>query len=354
MDVNIICTMGPASEYIKILRKMAEAGMNIVRLNFSHGTHKEHAKFVRTIEALRGEGYDLKILLDLEGYQIRVGDLGSEGGVQLNEGMRVYLARNPESVKTKQCVIPLEYASSFLDITVGVDIYIDDGHILLECIESKDDYIQAKVTVPGFLKSNKGVNIPEIRLKFDVFTEKDRRDILFGIAHNVDYIAQSFVRNRADVELVKEFLKEQSYECKVIAKIENREGIDNIEEIMYVADGIMIARGDMGVSIPLFQVPIIQKIITMHCNHANKMVITATQMLESMTHNARPTRAEVTDVSNAVLDGTNSVMLSGETAVGANPVNTVKMMKSIIDYTHQEKKALDKLNQTLAKKKKSK
>ena len=341
-DINIICTMGPASSHIKVLRKMAQAGMNVIRLNFSHGTHQEHAKFIHTVNALRGEGFDLKILLDLEGYQIRVGDLGPQGGIQLNEGMRVYFARNPESLN-KPCVLPLEYASSFLDITPGVDIYIDDGQILLECLDATEDYIRTKVIVPGFLKTNKGVNIPEIKLKFDVFTEKDKEDILFGISHKVDYIAQSFVRNRSDVELVKVFLEKHDYDCRVIAKIENREGIDNIDEIIDIADGIMIARGDMGVSVPLFQVPLIQKSITLRCNHAGKMVITATQMLESMTSNPRPTRAEVTDVSNAVLDGTNSVMLSGETAVGAYPIDAVKMMRNVINYTNSEKGNLEEL-----------
>jgi pyruvate kinase len=335
-EVNIICTMGPACQHISVLRQMAEEGMNVVRLNFSHGTHVEHAKFVKTVEALQKEGYNIKILLDLEGYQIRIGNLGPDGGIQINEGQTVYLAKNPDKLD-RRCVIPLEYASSFHDILVGVDIYIDDGHILLKSVKTHDDYIKSKVIVPGFLKTNKGVNIPEIKLKFDVFTPKDQRDILFGIEHQVDYIAQSFVRNSDDVKLVLNFLKEQKHECKVIAKIENREGIDNIKAIMNVADGIMIARGDMGVSIPIYQVPIIQKVITRHCNEAGKMVITATQMLESMTHSARPTRAEVADVANAVLDGTNSVMLSGETAIGSYPVNVVRMMKSIVEYTKQER-----------------
>ena len=346
MNVNIICTLGPASSHITVLRKMAEAGMNIVRLNFSHGTHKEHAKFIQTVNDLRGEGYPLQVLLDLEGYQIRIGNLGESGGIKLNEGMVVCLARHLD-IPDQRCIIPLEYAASFLDIKEGVDIYIDDGQILLKCTESYEDHIMAKVIVPGFLKTNKGVNIPEIKLKFDVFTEKDKRDILFGIENHVDFIAQSFVRNKEDVSLVKDFLAKNNYPCRVISKIENREGIDNISSIIGASDGIMIARGDMGVSIPLYQVPIIQKLISMHCNYANKMVITATQMLESMTHNARPTRAEVTDVANAVLDGTNSVMLSGETAVGVDPVNAVKMMKSIIDYTYREKYQLKELESSL-------
>jgi len=200
-------------------------------------------------------------------------------------------------------------------------------------VSSGKDFIEAEVIAPGVLKSHKGINIPDLKLNFDLLTEKDKNDICFGVANNVDFIAQSFVRNKRDMVILKEFIDSKNFNCKIIAKIENREGIDNIKEILSVSDGVMIARGDMGVSLPIFEVPVMQKRIIALSNKLQKIDITATQMLESMTENFRPTRAEVSDVANAVLDGSDYVMLSGETAVGKYPVETVKMMKQIIDFT---------------------
>ncbi|MFH1847809.1 MAG: pyruvate kinase, partial [Candidatus Omnitrophota bacterium] len=232
-----------------------------------------------------------------------------------------------------RAVIPFDYEGPICDIKKGAFIYIDDGNIALRVKSASKNYVQAEVVVPGILKENKGVNIPGIKLSFKDLTGKDRKDMRFGLKNKVDFIAQSFVRNKKDVLNVKEFINYNSAKPRIIAKIENREGINNIDEILEAADGIMIARGDMGVSLPIYEVPMAQKMIIKKCIRRKKMVITATQMLESMTENRRPTRAEVSDVANAILDGSGYLMLSGETAIGAHPVLAVKMMNDIIKFT---------------------
>jgi len=319
------------------LKQMADEGMAVARLNFSHSTQDEHARRIETIQILnKRDGYDIKILQDLEGYRIRLGDLPSGQIMSLTPGQKLILTPNPSLLEGRHdTVIPFDYQWDLTRITEGLEIFIDDGNILLKTTNSTRDYIEAEVVIPGVIKSRKGINIPGIQFGSNVLTEKDKQDILFGIEHGVDWIAQSFVRNQDDVIHVKEVIAQQGYACPVIAKIENREGIDHLESILQEADGIMIARGDMGVSIPIYEVPIMQKRIIQLCNQRQKMDITATQMLESMTENLRPTRAEVSDVANAVIDGSDYVMLSGETAVGRYPVQTVKMMKQIIDFTTQ-------------------
>jgi pyruvate kinase len=235
-------------------------------------------------------------------------------------------------------MIPFDYRGPLSTIKDGQPIFIDDGNIALEVTGRAKNSLKAKVVVGGLLKEHKGVNIPDARLEFGDISRKDIQDILFCEKHGVDYIAQSFVRTKKDILAVRKALGAGS-RCRVIAKIENKEGIKNIEEILGVSDGIMIARGDMGVSLPIYQIPIIQKMIIKKCNLAGKFVITATQMLESMTENLRPTRAEVTDVANAILDGTDFVMLSAESAVGKYPVETVGMMNNIIKFTEGHLKA---------------
>ena len=333
VKTKIISTLGPASDSITVLRKMMRAGLDVARLNFSHGNHKEHLRRIETIRILNAKNRrHILILQDLEGYRIRIGKLKREP-ILLKKNQKILLT-NKGSLVNKD-VFPLDYDGSLNDIKKGNCIYIDDGYICLHVKSVTRSYITAEVVAGGTLKSHKGINIPKIKLKFKDLTRKDKADILFGIDNKVDMIAQSFVRNRNDVLNIKRAIGNTAYKPKVIAKIENSEGIRNIDSIIKEADGIMIARGDMGVSLPIYQVPIIQKMIIKKCNKAKKFVITATQMLETMTENKRPTRAEVSDVANAIIDGSDYLMLSGETAIGAHPVDSVDMMNQIIKFTEQ-------------------
>jgi pyruvate kinase len=235
----------------------------------------------------------------------------------------------------KKDVIPFDYTGSLSDIKTGCHIFMDDGNIALKVRGRNKNGISAEVVVGGMLKEHKGINIPDINLKFEGLTDKDKNDLLFGIANKVDFIAQSFVRDSDDILCVREFINHYGFNCPLIAKIENRQGIGNIDRILKVCEGIMIARGDMGVSLPIYEVPMMQKMIIKKCASCRDFVITATQMLESMTENIRPTRAEVSDVANAIIDGSDYVMLSGETAAGRYPVEAVKMMSDIIKFTEK-------------------
>lgn len=333
VKTKIICTLGPSSQDATTLRKMMLVGMDIARFNFSHGTHKEHffrLGLIRRLNKLYRRR--IKILQDLEGYRIRIGKFNDKKDfIKLNKRQLVYLTNNYHIVEDE--VIPLDYDGSLRDIKSGSFIYIDDGNIALKVKSVSKNRIKAEVVIPGILKENKGVNIPKIKLKFKGLTEKDQTDLQFGIEHEVDFIAQSFVRTPQDIMNLRFFLANNKSNIQLIAKIENKEGIRNIDKIIKVVDGIMIARGDMGVSLPIYEVPIIQKMIIRKCLKQRKIVITATQMLESMTENKKPTRAEVSDVANAILDGSTHLMLSGETAVGAYPVEAVKMMNDIIKFT---------------------
>ncbi|MCE5340666.1 MAG: pyruvate kinase [Planctomycetaceae bacterium] len=339
---KIICTLGPSSSKVAVLKKMILSGMNVARLNFSHGTHKTLKQSIDIIRRLnKTHRNKIKILQDLEGYRIRVGLFkGPRKMVELVKGSIVTLINKLET--DKKDVIPFDYNGSLYDIKIGCNIFIDDGNIAMN-VKSRDrNGIKAEVIVPGILKEHKGINIPDINLKFEGLTEKDKDNLLFGIANKVDFIAQSFVRNKNDILSVREFINQHKFNCPLIAKIENRQGIENLDSILDVCDGIMVARGDMGVSLPIYEVPIMQKMIIRKCNERKKFVITATQMLESMTEHIRPTRAEVSDVANAILDGTGYVMLSGETAVGQHPVETVQMMSNIIIFTEKSQKLRNK------------
>jgi pyruvate kinase len=332
---KIICTLGPSSSKEDVLKNLILAGMNVARLNFSHGTNKTHKQSIDIIRRLNKDRRNkIKILQDLEGYRVRIGLFkGPRKMVELVKGNIVTLINKLETYKKD--VIPFDYEGSLYDIKTGCHIFIDDGNIALK-VKSRDrNCISAEVIVPGILMEHKGINIPDINLKFEGLTDKDKSDLLFGIANKVDFIAQSFVRSKKDILSVREFISQHKFNCPLIAKIENRQGIGNIDEIMEVCEGIMIARGDMGVSLPIYEVPMIQKMIIEKCNQQKKYVITATQMLESMTEHLRPTRAEVSDVANAILDGSDYVMLSGETAVGKHPVETVQMMNDIIRFTEK-------------------
>jgi len=329
---KIICTIGPSSERFSVLRKMMLSGMDVARLNCSHGTQDGHLRKIEAIRKLNSKyRRHIRILLDLEGYRIRIGKFEVSQTKELKKGQSVILTNEP--VLGSNNLIAFDYREDLRVIKEGILIYIDDGTIVLSVSASSKSRIFAKVIIGGVLKEHKGVNIPAVKLKFKGLTDKDRSDIAFGIRNRVDYIAQSFVRDKADMLRIRRELENTSPKPVLVAKIENREGIKNIDEIIEVSDGIMIARGDMGISIPIFEIPIVQKEIIKKCNRAGKFVITATQMLESMTENFIPTRAEVTDVANAVIDGTDFVMLSAESAAGLYPVESVKMMNQIVKFT---------------------
>ena len=308
------------------------AGMDVARLNFSHGTLTEHQNRIRIIRTLNKKyRRHIRILEDLEGYRIRIGIFQGIPSKQIPLKKRQFIFLTNKQKLFAPDIIPFDYPGSLTDFKTGHLIYIDDGLITLEVRAKTKDYLKTQVLVPGILKESKGINIPDIKLKFNDLTEKDKTDILFGIKNNCDFIAQSFVRDEKDILKIRKFIG--AHPCTLIAKIENREGIQNIDKILDVSDGVMIARGDMGVSLPIYQVPVWQKILIKKCKQKNKFVITATQMLESMTEHLRPTRAEVSDVANAIFDGTDYCMLSAETAAGSYPVQSVLMMNQIIQFT---------------------
>ncbi len=328
---GIICTLGPASRHRETIARMARAGMDMARINFSHGSHRQHLKTIRNVrEVNRRCGYNIKLLQDLEGYRIRIGRLKRPVRLKDGETLRVVLGRDP-----KENELSLDFNVDISAIRPGMSIFINDGMIELKALRSRGAHITARVVHGGRVTSKKGVNIPGLKLKGNSLTGKDENDLRFGMAQDVDLVALSFVRNKQDILRVRKMVAADLPDCRIIAKIENREGIRNIDGILDVSDGIIVARGDLGVSLPIFELPVIQKDLIRRCRKKKKVVMTATQMLESMTEYTRPTRAEVTDVANAILDGTHYVMLSGETAVGRYPVETVKMMRQIIEYTEK-------------------
>ncbi len=330
VKTKIICTIGPASNTEAVLLKMMLAGMDGVRLNFSHGSHLTHQKVIELIRGINKKyRRRIKILQDLEGFRIRIGRLCGKRPIFLEKGQIVFLDTNIRI--SEKNIIPFDYKGALDSLASSQMIFIDDGMIALKIKQLVNkNRLKAVVVIGGYLKEHKGINIPEAKLKFTGLSKKDREDILFGMEQGVDYVAQSFVRGKRDVKTIRNILERENSNCSLIAKIETREGIKNIDGIIDQADGIMIARGDMGVSIPIQEVPLIQKMIIRKCNKEEKIAITATQMLESMVHNHRPTRAEVSDVANAILDGTDFVMLSAETAVGEYPIESVEMMNCII------------------------
>lgn len=331
VKTKIICTLGPASSSEAMIRKMMRAGMDVARLNFSHGKPQELLHRIGLIRILNAKyRRRIKLLGDLQGHRIRVGSLSAP--VLLKKKRIIWLTQ--QNIIGSHELIPFDYQGSLRSIKNGYQIFIDDGNIALEVIGRAKNRLKAKVIAGGLLKEHKGVNIPQARLEFSGISQKDVQDIAFCEKHAVEYIAQSFVCTKNDILDVRKMLKADS-RCRIIAKIENREGIKNIDEIIKVSEGIMIARGDMGVSLPIYEIPVVQKMIIKKCNRAGKFVITATQLLESMTENLRPTRAEVTDVANAIIDGTDFVMLSAESAVGKYPVETVVMMNNIIKFTER-------------------
>jgi pyruvate kinase len=334
---RIIATLGPASQDYRVLKNMALAGMSVARINFSHGSIQEKSERLSLLKKInRKLGNKIKILGDLEGYRIRIGKLKKP--LKLEKGRIIYLTH--QDIIGDKNLLPFDYTGDLKDIRKNEFIYVDDGNIELLVLGHQAKSLKLKVTIGGVIKSFKGINIPSGKLHFGGLSEKDKNDIIFCVKEEFDFIAQSFVRNAADILKVREVLTPYHARCQVIAKIENRQGFDNLDHILGVCDGIMVARGDLGVSLPIFQVPIYQKKIIRKCKKRDKFVITATQMLESMTDNLRPTRAEVSDVANAVLDGSDYVMLSGETAVGNYPVESIKMMEKIISFTQGNRGSL--------------
>ncbi len=333
VKTKIIATLGPASSSAPVLRGMCAAGLDVARFNFSHGTRPATLARVKLLRSLnKARRRNVKLLADLKGNRIRIGELKTP--LQLIKNQTVLLVRG--NTGTEGC-IPFDYQGEMSRIKKGFLVYIDDGNICLEVTGAAKDSLRCSVRVPALLKARKGVNIPLASLDFPVLNPEDRSDLAFAIAQEFDYIAQSFVRSRADVLAVVKAVRAAGSSAKIISKIEAREALVNIDEIIEVSDAIMIARGDMGVTFPVWQIPMFQKRIIMKCNNRRKPVITATQMLESMTEHKRPTRAEVSDVANAILDGSDFVMLSGETAAGQYPVETVRMMNEIIKYTEANK-----------------
>lgn len=330
---KIVCTMGPNADNEHVMRTLVKEGMDIARFNFSHGTHEEQKERMNKLKRIREEeGKHIAILLDTKGPEIRTGVLKDGKKVQLAEGNTFVLTT--EEIVGDESRVAITYSGLVEDISVGGKILIDDGLIELEVVDKKTTDIVCKIINGGELGERKGVNVPNVPIRLPAITEKDIADIRFGVEQEIDFIAASFVRNADCIRQIKALLRECGAPyTPVIAKIENAEGIQNLDEILEVADGIMVARGDLGVEIPAEEVPYIQKMMINKCKEAFKPVITATQMLDSMMRNPRPTRAEVTDVANAVYDGTDAVMLSGETAQGKYPLEALRMMVQICENT---------------------
>ncbi|WP_434357040.1 pyruvate kinase PykF [Parasalinivibrio latis] len=331
---KIVCTIGPKSESKEMLTKLANAGMNVMRLNFSHGDYEEHGTRINTLrEVMKDTGKQLAILLDTKGPEIRTIKLENGDDVSLVAGQTFTLTTDKTVVGNKERVA-VTYEGLARDLKVGNTVLVDDGLIEMEVLETTETDVVCKVLNNGDLGENKGVNLPGVSVKLPALAEKDKSDLKFGCEQGVDFIAASFIRKKEDVLEIRELLEANGgSDIKIISKIENQEGVDNFDEILEVSDGIMVARGDLGVEIPVEEVIFAQKMMIEKCNRARKMVITATQMLDSMIKNPRPTRAEAGDVANAIMDGTDAVMLSGESAKGKYPVEAVSIMAQICERT---------------------
>ncbi len=331
---KIICTIGPASESPEVLEVLVRSGMNVARLNFSYGTHEQHQQKIESLRQIAERVKEpLAILQDLSGPKIRVGEIKA-GGVELKKGDRFTLTNR--QIMGGETGVTVTYPSLPSEVKPGDRILLSDGTIELQVLSSTKEEVQCQVVVGGILASHNGMNFPNGRIRASAFTEKDREDLLFGIQKGVDFVGLSYVKEASDIERVKSVLKEHSADIPVIAKIERREALENIDEIISVSDGIMIARGDLGVETPIEKISNIQKRLIRKANASGKPVITATQMLRSMVDHTQPTRAEVTDVVNAIYDGTDAVMLSEETARGRFPVESLQMMVKIAESAEEE------------------
>lgn len=328
---RIIGTIGPACNNEAMIAKMGSRGLNVIRINFSHGTDRQHQEMIDLVRLVNKKyKYDIKLLQDLAGYRIRMGNLKKRR--ELKNGQTLYMSSEG---KENEDLVPFDYVGPLDAIKRGACVFIDDGRLRLRVVAHVGEKLKLKVEQGGILKERKGVNIPMLKLHTNIMTPQDKEDLAFGIKNKFEYIAQSFVRNKKDIQRVMDIVKPVLPNTKVIAKIESEEGIRNIDSIVEACDGVMVARGDLGVTMPLYKIPVLQKYIIRHCNKQKKISITATQMLESMIENGRPTRAEVSDVANAILDGSDFVMLSGETATGKYPSRSVQTMSQIIEYTEK-------------------
>ena len=331
---KIVCTLGPASQNEEILTQLVENGLNVCRLNFSHGDHNEHKARMDIVKVVREKlNKPVAILLDTKGPEIRTGNF-DQPEVLLEEGQKFTITMKDVVGTKEMCTV--SYKGLANDVVVGDTILIDDGLVGLRVEFIENDEVHCIVENSGIVKNHKGVNVPGVKINLPALTDKDISDIEFGISQGIDFIAASFVRKTSDVLAIREVLeKNNATYVQIISKIENQEGVDNIDDIIAVSDGIMVARGDLGVEIPTEEIPLAQKMMIRKCNEAGKPVITATQMLDSMMRNPRPTRAEVTDVANAIYDGTDAIMLSGETAAGKYPVEAVRTMATIAKRTEE-------------------
>lgn len=336
-NTKIVCTIGPASEKKTMIDKMLKAGMNVARLNFSHGDYKAHLKLIKTLrEQAAKQKKSLAILQDLQGPRIRIGKV-DKNGIELVRKDKVMLVHEDihegklfaEAFKKGYKILPMQYADLYKYTKKGTSILINDGLIDLRVEKVEDQIIYAHVVKPGIIFTNKGINLPGVKIKTKVITDKDREDLKFGLKNNVDFVALSFVQGPENIEELKRLLQRHK-DVKIIAKIETQEAVKNFDKILKLVDGIMVARGDLGIELPVDEVPLIQKRLIKKCLTAAKPVIVATQMLDSMILNPRPTRAEVSDVANAVIDHADALMLSGESAYGKYPLESVRMMKQII------------------------
>ncbi|ANS73744.1 pyruvate kinase [Paenibacillus yonginensis] len=327
---KIVCTIGPSSESLENTKKLIMAGMNVARLNFSHGDFEEHGNRIKNIRQANQElGKSVAILLDTKGPEIRTGKLAVE---PIDLVQDEFVTLTTEEILGDQNRISVTYKDLPNDVEVGSTILIDDGLIGLTVVDIQGTEIKCRIVNGGTIKSKKGVNVPGVAISLPGITEKDANDIVFGIEQNIDFIAASFVRKASDVLEIRALLeKHNASHIQIISKIENQQGVDNLDEILEVSDGLMVARGDLGVEIPAEDVPLVQKMMIEKCNRVGKPVITATQMLDSMQRNPRPTRAEASDVANAIFDGTDAIMLSGETAAGKYPVESVLTMSRIAE-----------------------
>ena len=331
---KIVCTLGPSTDREGVLREMIRAGMNVARFNFSHGTHAEHKARLDALKALREElDAPVAAMLDTKGPEVRLKDFAG-GRVHLTAGQEFTLTTVQVEGDAHRCSIT--YGELPGDVKAGDTILLDDGLVRLTVLETSETEIRCRVENDGDMKNHKGVNVPGVRLNMPYMSQQDRDDLLFGAEQGFDYVAASFVRSAADVRELRHVLDKAGSRMRIIAKIENQEGVSNLPEILDAADGIMVARGDMGVEIDFAEIPLIQKNMIARCVACGKPVITATQMLDSMMENPRPTRAEITDVANAIYDGTSAIMLSGETAAGRYPVESVKTMDAIARRTESD------------------